>query len=80
MGNFARVWIRIGAVARDFDFLVLTLAIHLLRVDARASCACEDLECFSQVASVLFRTGRRETTDESFLDDHSEEVIDTSRL
>jgi hypothetical protein len=59
MGDCARMWIRIDAVASDLDFVVLTLAVHL-RVDAVASSACEDLECLlKSLALYLGQVGAR---------------------
>ena len=74
MGHFARIWFRIDAATCDLNFVVLALAIHL-RVDAKASCACEDLQCFHKPLGLcvgLVSAGRQP---ETFLDDHFEKVI-----
>ena len=61
-------------MACDLDFVVLALAIHL-RVDAKASCARENLQGFFK--PLVFVVGKiaKMRQPETFLDDYSEEVI-----
>src|SRR5438309_6646306 len=72
--DFAFIRIRIDAVACDLDFVVVALAIHL-RVDAKASCARENLQGFFK--PLVFVVGKiaKMRQPETFLDDYSEEVI-----